>query len=279
MCGPELSTQWYSDAKKMNYPFKHRGIISNNWLKTTDFSNITFMKILGGEPLMEQDKIKELLEKCNRPNLTIHITTNASLKPDKELLDLLLECTDVFYTLSIDQYGEFNNFLRKNSDWEITKDTLKWSFETFGKGNTTIHSAISVSNVNKAYELIEFAIDKMMYQKSVIVDGPNWMMPRNLPKSIKKHLQDMCKEKQKTIKEKMPHISVINNCTELFDNLLDELDQEGDFGMFLRNDTKLNILRNEHWKDYNPWLWEMIQPYIEHTDLEPGQLNYLKSLR
>jgi hypothetical protein len=77
----------------------------------------------------------------------------------------------------------------------------------------------------------------------------------------------------------MPHISVINNCTELFDNLLDELDQEGDFGMFLRNDTKLNILRNEHWKDYNPWLWEMIQPYIEHTDLEPGQLNYLKSLR
>ena len=279
MCGPELSTQWYSDAKKMNYPFKHRGIISNNWLKTTDFSNITFMKILGGEPLMEQDKIKELLEKCNRPNLTIHITTNASLKPDKELLDLLLECTDVFYTLSIDQYGEFNNFLRKNSDWEITKDTLKWSFETFGKGNTTIHSAISVYNVNKAYELIEFAIDKMMYQKTVIVDGPNWMMPRNLPKSIKKHLQDMCKEKQKTIKEKMPHISVINNCTELFDNLLDELDQEGDFGMFLRNDTKLNILRNEHWKDYNPWLWEMIQPYIEHTDLEPGQLNYLKSLR
>ena len=37
--------------------------------------------------------------------------------------NLILECTDVFYTLSIDQYGEFNNFLRKNSDWEITKDT------------------------------------------------------------------------------------------------------------------------------------------------------------
>jgi len=278
MCGPELSTQWYSDAKKMGYPFQHRGIISNNWLKSTDFSNMTFIKILGGEPLMEQDKIIELLKGCNRSNLTVHITTNASLKPNEELLELLLECDDVFYTLSIDQHGELNNFLRKNSDWKIANETLDWAIDTFGKGYVTIHSAISIYNVNKCNELIKFALDKKVYQKSVIVDGPNWMMPRHLPTSVKKHLQDMCKENQKTLKEKMPHLSVINNCTQLFDNLIDELDQEGDFGMFLRNDTRMNVIRNEHWKDLNPWLWKMIQPYIEHTQLEPGQLNYLKSL-
>ena len=279
MCGPELSTQWYSDAKKMGYPFQHKGIISNNWFKSTDFSNITFIKILGGEPLMEQDKIIELLKGCNRPNLTIHITTNSSKRPNKELLDLLLECNDVFISLSIDQYGELNNFLRKNSDWKIANETLDWAVDTFGEGYVTIHSAISIYNVNKCDELIKFAIDKKVYQKNVVVDGPNWMMPRNLPKKVKQNLQTMCREKQKSLKQDMPSVRSLNNCTELFDNLIDELEQPGDFGMFLRNDIRMNIIRNEHWKDLNPWLWKIVEPYFDRTQLEPGQLNYLKSLR
>ena len=104
-------------------------------------------------------------------------------------------------------------------------------------------------------------------------------MPRNLPKKVKQNLQTMCREKQKSLKQDMPSVRSLNNCTELFDNLIDELEQPGDFGMFLRNDIRMNIIRNEHWKDLNPWLWKIVEPYFDRTQLEPGPLNYLKSLR
>ena len=48
--------------------------------------------------------------------------------------------------------------------------------------------------------------------------------------------------------------------------------------MFLRNDTRLNIIRNEHWKDHNPYLWNELKPYFDDTQLEEGQLEYLHSL-
>ena len=47
----------------------------------------------------------------------------------------------------------------------------------------------------------------------------------------------------------------------------------------MRNDTRLNMLRTDHWKNLNPWLWNRIYPYIENTDLEDGQREYLLGLR
>ena len=44
--------------------------------------------------------------------------------------------------------------------------------------------------------------------------------------------------------------------------LINELEQPGDFGMFIRNDIRLNGIRNETWKNLNPWLWKRIQKFI-----------------
>jgi hypothetical protein len=60
--------------------------------------------------------------------------------------------------------------------------------------------------------------------------------------------------------------------------IINELQKEGDFGMFMRNDIRLNIIRNETWKNFNPWLWNKIIPYVKPEFLEYGQYEYLKSI-
>jgi hypothetical protein len=40
----------------------------------------------------------------------------------------------------------------------------------------------------------------------------------------------------------------------------------------------MNQIRNEHWKDLNPWLWNLVKDYIEEDILEPGQIDYINEL-
>ena len=161
MCGPELSTQWYSDAKKMGYPFEKRGVIAENkWIETANVSDLTFIKFLGGEPLMEQEKMIQLLQKCNREKLVVHITTNGTLLPNETLHNLLTECEGVYMTVSVDQFGQFNEFLRKGSNWNTTIENMFTMKEHYGKHTTTVHSVTSIYNVNLCNQLIDFCINE-----------------------------------------------------------------------------------------------------------------------
>jgi hypothetical protein len=45
--------------------------------------------------------------------------------------------------------------------------------------------------------------------------------------------------------------------------MLDELNRTGDINKFVKQDTTLNNLRSEHWKDANPELYEMVKNYYE----------------
>ncbi len=72
---PELSTHWYSDAKKLGWKIP-KGIITDNTIVNHyDLSDLRFIKVLGGEPMMEQDKLIKVLNKCNLSQLTILLVT------------------------------------------------------------------------------------------------------------------------------------------------------------------------------------------------------------
>jgi MoaA/NifB/PqqE/SkfB family radical SAM enzyme len=256
MCGPLLSTQWYADAKKMGYPFDQKGIVARNSIvEDYDLSDLRFIKLLGGEPLMEQEKFIKVLRKCNLSDLQILMVTNTTLRPNQELLDLLKQCRKITIQLSVDSYGKINEFLRKGSDWEQTKENIIWYKETFKDYpvDVSVHSVASFYNVNLVHELIDFCIESKLFHNYVVVDGPNWMGPRNLPPEIKPKILEYLKVKQDEYPE---------NHKKIFRLLKNEIIQPGDFGMFIRNDIRLNNIRNENWEHLNPWLWNEIQPYI-----------------
>ena len=58
--------------------------------------------MLGGEPMMEQDKLIKVLNKCNLSQLNILLVTNVSILPNQQLVELLQQCKKVHIDLSID---------------------------------------------------------------------------------------------------------------------------------------------------------------------------------
>ena len=255
MCGPELSTQWYSDAKKMLYGFEQRGVLARNSIvEDYDLSDLRFIKLLGGEPLMEQDKFIKLLKKCTLSDLTILLVTNTTQRPNQELTELFKQCKKMTITFSIDSYGVMNDFLRKGSNWQQIEENVAWYKETFAGYpiDLSVHSVASFYNINLIEDLIKWCKEHKLYHDYVVVDGPNWIMPRHIPDPIKKELIPLLKTKA----------DQYGRNGKIFKLLTNELEQTGDFGMFIRNDIRLNSIRNEDWKILNPWLWERIQKFI-----------------
>jgi len=250
MCNPELSTNWYNDAKKLGEeffpPIKLSGIINSKpILENYDLSQLKYLKLIGGEPLMEQDKFINLLKRCNLSKLRILLTTNSTIIPSKELHSLLKQCEVVWVNLSVDAYGDLNSFLRKGSKWENVVKTMSWFADNFPK-KAKIHGIISIYNVNKFYLLEEFVKETFkgnLLTEWQMVDGPNWMQPCNLPKDIK---------------DKVLNHLIGKSSKHTLSMIYSEFEKQGDIGLFKDKDSKVNNLRNETWKDFNTDLYNWI---------------------
>lgn len=241
MCGPELSTQWYSDAKALGIEIP-KGIVVNPFIENGDFSKLKYLKLLGGEPLLEQEKLIKILEQCDLENLRVNLITNTSIVPNNKLHELFMKCKKVTVSLSIDSYGKLNEFLRKGSNWKTTVETLEW-FQS-KKYHLYVHSVASIYNCNVLEDLIRYCESKNLSQKYVLIDGPEYMMPRNLPEVVKR----------KIIKDLTKKISR----QPIFKVMIDELNNNGDFNIFLKHDARMNKLRKENWHACNPKLKDLI---------------------
>lgn len=251
MCGPELSTNWYSDAKKLNIPI-NRGIIDNSeYLNTADFSQLIHAKIIGGEPMLEQEKFITFLKKCNRKQLDLIIITNGLVLPNQELCSLFDECKRVEWIVSIDAYGPLNDFLRKGNNWQTLIDNLKWYESRFQY--IMVRSVISIYNINCLDDLpeyIEHRYPAVNFQYAMI-DGPPWMELNNLPSAIKILMLE------KIEKSNNSRVAEVKNLIK------QQITRPGNFELFVINDRALNNLRNEHWQDFNQELYQLLHPYIE----------------
>jgi len=251
MCNPDLSTQWYSDAKKLGWSIPKGVVKKNTIVEEYDLQDLRFIKLLGGEPMMEQERIIQILKKCNLDKLSLLVVTNTTLTPCDELADLMSQCEKVTIDFSIDSYGPLNDFLRKGSDWQTTVKNIEWYKERFRFLN--VHSVVSIYNVNMMHELFDFCDDYELDHCYNLLDGPWWMCIKNLPKEISPWLHEY-------VDEQLQKRSVLHH--KVLKLIKNEIDQEGDFGEFLRYDQKLNMIRGEHWMDKNPELWNRIEPLI-----------------
>lgn len=246
MCGPELSTNWYADAKALGEEIP-RGLINldSNFYNGIDFSKLTFIKMIGGEPLMEQEKFIEILERCNLPELRILIATNSTVRPNEKLMSLFSKCKRVNWNLSIDSYGPINNFLRKGSKWEQVSENLEWYIKTF-PGTVKVVSVISIYNVNNFYQLADYVKGKCDIGFN-IVDGVEWMMPKNLPEDVKVQVIKLLEKTEHHFKPRV----------------IDAINQAGNTGLFVEQDQRLNKLRSETWFEHNPELYELLKEYYD----------------
>ena len=247
MCGPKYSTSWYSDARSLNIPIEKGSIKFDPITSGLDFSKIRTINLLGGEPLMEQERFIEILKKCDLNNLFIIITTNCTILPNESLSNLLSQCSSVKWNISIDGFERMNDFLRKGSRWSEVVENLQWFYNNYN--NIEINTAVSLYNCNLVDQLSDFLLKNFpnVSHRQILISGPKWMEIKNLPLDAKIYVKNLIDSK--------------DQLTDINKLILDELDREGNITEFVTMDQKLNRLRNESWKDLNPDLFHFIKDY------------------
>jgi sulfatase maturation enzyme AslB (radical SAM superfamily) len=128
ICGPEYSSLWakQSDKNKVIHIKSDYDAQSylDTMLVTTDLSKLRRIKFFGGEPLLTDSHI-QVLEKIPHPEqVDIWYTTNASILPTPELLNLWGKFKLVYFEASIDGIDEQFNYIRWPLRWSHIERNL-----------------------------------------------------------------------------------------------------------------------------------------------------------
>ena len=141
-----------------------------------DFSKLSYLKFVGGEPLMEP-KHDQFIEKITQedvdiPNLSLIYHTNATMLPNKKVQAVWKKCKSIQINLSIDGYGDINWKQRPGPyTWQDVEKVCKqyrlWARE-WKNIKIRVSSVITKINVFHLHELEQWADtfwDKDMHHK------------------------------------------------------------------------------------------------------------------
>lgn len=209
-CGPQLSTGWYTDTKKISVietgkPRLPDDIPKGNkfdlWEQIEPhFETVEEIYFAGGEPLIMEEhyRILKKLDAMGKHDVLLRYNTNFSEMRYKDLhvLEFWPKFKNVEVGASIDGMKEQGEFIRSGFNWEQFKENRNRMKETCSHVNFYVSSTISIQN---AYHIIPFHhalveggyIDSYNSFNINIVTEPPWLDTRILPPDHKKRLVEL----------------------------------------------------------------------------------------
>jgi len=206
-CSSFFSSKWYSEDVKANRVAKS-GYIENSFnFKSWDLSELTDLKIIGGEPFMEQKQFVSLMNSIDLSKVELQICTNGTILPGPELKSLIEKCKKVYLCISLDGIGSVNDWYRWPSKFNEVIDNMK-QFEQWWSGSSNIvfivHHVINAINAIDLPKFINFMNDN--FPRWVIewdwIRWPEWQELSVLPDTTKENLIDQFKKEEKLFKSK-----------------------------------------------------------------------------
>ena len=170
MCSEEFSTKWQTEK------YTHRKIIATGVTAhgfdytSWDLTKVMHLKIIGGEPMMSQEKFINLLRQFDLKNLEVAVTTNGTILPNLDLKTLLESCKSVSYKVSLDGVGEVNDWIRWPSKFSVIENNINTLEQWWAGTNVDLqfHTVIGIYNINHLQDLVDFVVKK-----------PNWNITWN----------------------------------------------------------------------------------------------------
>lgn len=175
MCRPQDSSKWVNDAKKLaetldtdaKWDWQHKAQIDISqfeWYRRDkiwqDFEHmfpyIKHMIFAGGEPLLIKEHhalLKRLVEKGYSKEIELRYHTNGTTLPE-EILELWEEFKFVEVMISLDAWGEINDYVRRPAKWHDIDTNLTKLDQTSDKIDVKILSTIHAMNI---YNTPDFA--------------------------------------------------------------------------------------------------------------------------
>jgi MoaA/NifB/PqqE/SkfB family radical SAM enzyme len=271
MCIPAVSSTLFGIVKANAKNKWKDGYLRDISYIDTDIKELDYIKLIGGEPMMER-KHDQLLEQLlkdhpNPGNITICYFTNTTKKPSPRVVEMWSQFKEIELNHSIDGVGKVNEYQRPgNYVWQDIEDVLDY-YEELGKTITLkqkINSTITVANMMSVESLWKWSYDR--YQNTIfhscqLAYQPLHLNPQHIHPDLKQKIRDRLTAIDLTPYESNPSGLPTPNAKEyrvLIRDVLTVMDKPTE-----HNFTIDDILQNEQFKRvseyYNhskDWLYE-----------------------
>lgn len=123
ICSPQVSSLWRKQIDP-NYKLETYGKQHDEILNSLDLSHVKFIQFFGGDPLASDTHIKILKAMPDPSKIGIYYSTNGSIYPSQEVLDLWDQFMDVEISFSIDDVGDRFHYIRWPLNWEKAQQNI-----------------------------------------------------------------------------------------------------------------------------------------------------------
>ncbi len=235
-CGPDASTSWIPDAKKLGWITDETGEKPRKIESIDQDPNVVFLKkyidkvqqinFAGGEPLLmdEHWQIMDMLDECKRYDVIVSYTSNLSILKyrNKNALDYWTKWgRNIILMPSIDEIGERAELIRSGTDWNNVETNLKTIINSgvYIKPNITI----SAMNVFRIPEILNFLLEAGIIRQEDgyknfeinMVTAPERFHISILPDTFRKNIRIRLEEYINDF-EKKYHASIKDHFSYLF---------------------------------------------------------------
>jgi organic radical activating enzyme len=194
MCSSRASHRLYDVENKLfGVSVSDSKYLKNEMYKEYDWTKVESLHLYGGEPFYSPN-VKAMFDYIEGivdwSKLIITGSTNCTTMPDSKLLERFKQCKLFKFNLSIDAYGNLNNYIRTNSDWNtVVANMQKYHnlVEQHQNIQIEVYSTISIYNANKYDELETFVKQRFPLFDIELqnLQIPEWQCIANTPEDYK----------------------------------------------------------------------------------------------
>ena len=283
-CNAESSTSWINDFMKLkdevNFPSNYDELqtmdyTNYDWVEDESFYNaliehsprIDQLHISGGEPFLVPKHfglLDKLIESGMAKDLKIFYITNANYNFEKikPALEKLKHFGFVGISISVDDYGDRNDYIRKNANFKLTIDNIKKFITQYDGHNFyyTITQTLSSYNFLYMEELTQYLVKRGMFKldgsgpiKRIIsnhVHAPEYQSANIIPKKVRQEKLDSIK-------------GLLSD--EFYDDVYGRYynsEYNNERETFIDTTTKVDRFRKEKWETTFPELHDVLTPLI-----------------
>lgn len=267
ICKPSQSSKWNNSSvardlysrrpaiyiKSTNgkeYQDRIKEILENSYL-----GHIKRVRLVGGEPFYSKNFewfIQKLDQETVLEDLTFAVNSNGSLIPKDNILQKILRMKSISIDLSIDAIGNLASTTRWGVPWQtIAKNIDTWIdlSKNYKNINLSVHSTISVLNVNRLQELIDFCDSKDLAFGFSILTDPDYLDFRQFPVSERSKWMVKSDKQEKFCINDLN--KAISSAIKVSNNLLD----------FVYFNERMNLYQEKSFNIANPEIITLVEKY------------------
>ena len=271
-CGPQLSSGWYEDTKKMygKLPLDVK-VIKNNadtWEEVEPlFDIVEEIYFAGGEPLIMEEhyRILKKLDEMKRYDVRLRYNTNFSQLKYKSLnvVEMWPKFDSVHLSISIDGSGPKGEYIRKNMVW----DDILTNREKFKPMPSNIYFYINFTlSVMNSFHVVDFHreciesgfISTPDHFRLNILQFPMHFRLQILPAEIKQQLVKLYEDHIEYLKTFKYSKSMINDFQTAI-NYINAEDHQNQISQFKHIINKVDVLRKEKFEETFPELSSLMK--------------------